>query len=53
VLAEPMVEDFGRCFDGITGEQAELALADSFRCDNCAVRDRLAGILSATARQPA
>ncbi len=48
-----MVEDFGRCFDGITGEQTGLALADSFCFDNCAVRDRVAAILSATARQPA
>jgi len=29
------------------------ALADSSRFDNCIVRDRLAAILSAAARQPA
>ncbi len=31
VLAEPMVEDFGRCFAGITDEETVLALADSYR----------------------
>jgi len=53
VLAEPMVADFGGCFAGITDGDTVLALADSFRLDHCVVRDRLAAIASAAARQPA
>jgi endoglucanase len=53
MLAEPMVEEFGRCFAGITDEATMIALADSFRLDNCVVRERLAGVLSAAAGQPA
>jgi len=47
------VEDFGGCFAGITDTGTVLALADSFRLDNCVVRGRLAATLSAAARQPA
>ena len=52
MLAEPMVEEFGRCFAGITNEDTVLALAESFRLDNCVVRDRLAATLAAAARPP-
>lgn len=44
LLAEPMVHDFGRCFEGLTPEQAE-ALADSFRFDRCTQREPLAAAL--------
>lgn len=53
LLAEPMVEEFGQCFTGITDEETVIALADSFRLDNCIVRERLAEILSASARRTA
>jgi hypothetical protein len=53
VLAEPMLDDFERAFTGITGTATVIELADSFRLDRCVVRQRLAGILSAAARQPA
>ena len=51
VLAEPMVEDFGRCFAGITDIATVTELADSFRLDNCVVRERLASILEQAARR--
>jgi hypothetical protein len=35
-----------------TREETARELADSFRLENCVVRERLAGILSASARQP-
>jgi aryl-phospho-beta-D-glucosidase BglC (GH1 family) len=41
LLAEPLVDDFARCFEGVTPAEAE-ALADSFRFDRCTVRTRLA-----------
>lgn len=44
LLAEPLVGDFRRCFEGVGPAEAEQ-LADSFRFDACARRDRLAGIL--------
>ncbi len=44
LLAEPLVQDFGRCFEGLTPEQAE-ALADSFRFDRCTQREPLAAAL--------
>jgi hypothetical protein len=44
LLAEPLVADFGRCFRGVTPEQAE-ALADGFRFDRCAVRSPLAELM--------
>jgi hypothetical protein len=46
-LAEPLVDDFEACFDGVTPEEAE-ALADSFRFERCVQRDRLAAVLQAT-----
>lgn len=44
LLAEPMVHDFGRCFEGLTPEEAE-SLADSFRFDRCTQRELLAEAL--------
>ncbi|MEV4620682.1 cellulase family glycosylhydrolase [Asanoa sp. NPDC049573] len=41
MLAEPMVEDFGRSLAGIGIEEA-YELADSFRFDQCLTRERLA-----------
>jgi aryl-phospho-beta-D-glucosidase BglC (GH1 family) len=40
LLAEPMVDDFARCFAGVDAEQAR-ALADCFAFDACDVRTRL------------
>lgn len=45
VLAEPLVDDFARCFDGVTPDEAE-ALAGSFAFDRCARREQLANTLS-------
>ncbi len=53
LLAEPMVEEFGRCFADVTSAETARELADSFRLENCVVRERLAGVLAAAARQPA
>jgi len=47
LLAEPLVQDFGRCFEGVQPAEAE-ALADCFRFDRCTVRTRLAELLQAT-----
>jgi endoglucanase len=47
LLAEPLVQDFGRCFEGLSPAEAE-ALADSFRFDRCATRTRLADVLKET-----
>ena len=44
LLAEPLVQDFGRCFEGISPEDAE-SLADCFRLDRCARRETLAQAL--------
>ena len=52
LLAEPMLDDFGRCFTDVTRAETARELADSFHLENCVVRERLAGILSAAARQP-
>ena len=47
-----MVDDFGRCFADVTRAETARELADSFRLENCVVRERLAALLSARARQP-
>jgi len=52
LLAEPMVEEFGRCFADIDSAATARDLAGSFRLENCVVRERLASVLSAAARQP-
>ena len=44
LLAEPMAADFGRCFEGLSADEAE-ALADCFRLDRCVQRRRLVEIL--------
>ncbi len=46
LLAEPMVKDFGRCFEGVAGDEID-ALADSFRFQSCLTRGRLVEILRA------
>jgi len=51
LLAEAMVQDFGKSFAGVTPEAAE-ELANSFRFENCVVRTDLARILSEDAKQP-
>ena len=45
LLAEPLVQDFAPCFEGLDPAQAE-ALADGFRFDRCVVRKPLAELLS-------
>lgn len=44
LLAEPMVDDFARCFAGIDADEAR-ALADCFALENCAIRTRLTDLL--------
>jgi hypothetical protein len=44
LLAEPLVREFGRCFEGVSPAEAE-ALADCFRFDRCVVRKPLAELL--------
>jgi hypothetical protein len=51
LLAEPMLEDFERCFTDIEDDHTLIELADSFRFDKCNVRDALATTL-AQALQP-
>jgi aryl-phospho-beta-D-glucosidase BglC (GH1 family) len=53
LLAEPMVEEFGRCFTDVTSAATARDLAGSFRLENCVVRERLARVLSEFAGQPA
>jgi endoglucanase len=45
MLAEPLVKDFGRCFEGIRRPETILGLADSFKLENCLMRTRLLDIL--------
>lgn len=52
LLAEPMVEDFGRCFADVSRAETTVELADSFRLENCVVREPLADVLSASAGRP-
>jgi endoglucanase len=44
LLAEPLVQEFGRCFDGLSPDEAE-ALAGSFAFERCARREQLAELL--------
>jgi hypothetical protein len=46
LLAEAMVDDFGRCFEGVDPQEAEL-LADSFALDKCERRHPLMDLLRA------
>jgi aryl-phospho-beta-D-glucosidase BglC (GH1 family) len=50
LLAEPMLEDFGRCFAGVAETATVHELADSFLLENCVVRQGLADVLAASAR---
>jgi len=49
LLAEPMVNDFGRCFEGVKGSKQIAELADSFRFDNCLKRTSLVNLLKSAA----
>jgi len=40
LLAEPLLEDFARCFEGVSAAEAE-AFADAFRFDRCVRREAL------------
>ena len=44
LLAEPLVEEFGRCFDGVSPAQAE-ELASCFALAACERREPLAEVL--------
>lgn len=44
LLAEPLVDDFARCFEGVSADEAE-ELAACFAFDNCVRRDELANLL--------
>ncbi|WP_049561221.1 hypothetical protein [Nonomuraea sp. SBT364] len=44
LLAEPLVDDFRRRFEGVTPDEAEV-LAGSFTLDRCARRGPLADVL--------
>jgi Endoglucanase len=44
LFAEPMVDNFERCFDGLSPEEAE-AMAGSFAFDQCVSRQQLADLL--------
>jgi hypothetical protein len=46
LLAEPLLEDFARCFEGVEGDEV-TALADSFRFEQCRRRERLVEIVRA------
>ena len=52
MLAEPLLDDFGRAFADVKRGETVWELADSFRLENCVIRDRLAEVLAAGARQP-
>ena len=46
LLAEPLVEDFARCFEGVGADEAG-ALADSFRFEECRRREPLVALVRA------
>jgi len=48
LLAEPLVEDFGRCFEGVRPEEI-VGVADSFHFAACLKRERLLAIVRAAA----
>lgn len=45
LFSEPLVRDFERCFEGLRDEATILALADSFKFENCLPRIALAEVL--------
>jgi len=51
MLAEAMVDDFARAFEGVGPDDAE-ALADAFAFENCLVREPLAAALRRAAAPP-
>jgi endoglucanase len=44
LLSEPLVGDFGRCFESVGLDEA-AKLADSFRFDACVQRERLVDVV--------
>jgi endoglucanase len=44
LVAEPLVQEFGRCFDGVTSDEAD-SLAGSFSFERCARREQPAELL--------
>lgn len=50
LLAEAMVGDFAACFNGVTPDEAG-ELGDSFRLENCVVRQPLIDLLAASDKQ--
>jgi hypothetical protein len=48
LLAEPLVEEFGECFKGVTEQEID-ELMQSFQYKNCVQRSELAQILSSYA----
>jgi hypothetical protein len=44
LFAEPMLEDFARCFEDVRGDEIPV-LADSFRLRDCVTRARLVEIV--------
>jgi hypothetical protein len=53
LLAEPMVKDFGRCFESVEGSEQIAELANSFRFDNCLERTNLVNLLKSAAASDA
>lgn len=51
LLAEPLVDDYARCFAGLDAE-AVRALADDFRLDRCVVREPLTTTLRTALSTP-
>lgn len=49
LLAEPMLEDLRQCFTDVADDDTVVGPAESFRLENCVRRERLAGILAASA----
>jgi endoglucanase len=52
LLAEPLLQDFERCFEGVGPDEAE-ALADDFRLERCVRRTGLLDVLREGASGPA
>ena len=44
LLAEPMVEDFARCFEGLDADGMR-AMADCFALERCTIREPLLAVL--------
>lgn len=53
MLAEPMVDDFERCFADVHDDDTVIGLADSFQFSQCIVRNPLADLLKEHLSRPA